>query len=196
MSFTEVMGLVGDIAVLVAMLLGAGLAVFVFVQFAPSLQLRILPRWADEAKGLIILKLEVKNKSRIRVPKQRICLQILEHEVPAGGSLSEWVPFDKQVILPQEQPKEWHEPVEIFQTTRYLNPGEMLSVEMLCHCPRESVLHVGLQAKAKFGILGWLGSRISSWNEQWTSTIIVMHTAKKTYETAYVRQIGDASSMA
>ncbi len=179
MDFIEVIGLVRDIALIVAMLLSAGLALFVFVQFAPKLQLRIIPRWADETKGFLILKLEVENNSGIRVRKQKIQLQILEHEVPAHGCLSEWVPFDKKAILPQEQPKEWQDSIEIFRSTGYLNPGEMLSVERLCHCPQDSILHVGLQAKATLGALGRLPAWFRFWNEQWTSTIIVMHTAKE-----------------
>ncbi len=78
-----------DIAIIAAMLLGAGLAVFVFVQFSPKLQLRIIQRWMDETKGLLALKLEVENNSRIRVCKQKIQLQILEHEVPVNSCLSE-----------------------------------------------------------------------------------------------------------
>ena len=171
MDFTEVISLARDIALIVAMLLGAWLAVFVYVQFAPKLQLRILPRWVDETKGLLILKLEVENNSRIRVPKQKIQLQILEHEVPAHGCLSEWVPFDEEAVLLQEKPKEWHDPIEIFQSTEYLNPGETVSVERLCHCPQDSILHVGLQAKAKLGALGRLAAWFRSWNDQWTSTI-------------------------
>ncbi|TET74520.1 MAG: hypothetical protein E3J56_02235 [Candidatus Aminicenantes bacterium] len=179
MNFIEVISLARDIVIIVAMLLSAGLAVFVFVQFAPKLQLRIIPRWADETKGFLILEFELENNSRIRVHKQKIQLQILEHEVPVHGSLSEWVPFDKEAILPQEQPKEWHDPIEILRSTKYLNPGEMQSVERLCYCPQDSILHVGLQAKAKLGALGRLAAWLRSWNEQWTSTIIVMHTAKE-----------------
>lgn len=172
-------GMIKGIVTIVALLLGAGLAVFVFVQFSPKLQLRIIQRWVDEINGLFVLKLEVENISRIRVYKQKIQLQILEHEVPANGCLSEWVPFDEEEVLSEEKPKEWHAPIEVFESSKFLNPGEILSVERLCHCPHKSVVHVGLQVKVKLGVLGCVASCFRSWKEQWTSTIIVMRSQER-----------------
>ena len=69
------------------------------------------------------------------------------------------------------------------QVIKFLNPGEMLSIERLCYCPHNSISHVGLQAKVKLGVFGHVASWFRSWNEQWTSSIIVMHSPKKAYKT-------------
>ena len=176
MEFTDLIGLMSDIALIIAILIGALLAVFIFVQFAPKLKLRILPHWVDKSKGLLLLRLEVENHSRIRVKKDKILLQILEHEFSAQGYLSEWVPFTNEAIKTEEQPKEWHEPIEIFQSTIYINPEEILSVERLHHCPQNTILHIGIQAKVKMGFLGALAAWLRSWDEQWTTTIIVLNS--------------------
>lgn len=174
MSIIEVVSLVKDIATLLALLIGGGLALFVFLQFAPVLDLQILPSWSDEARQFLILKFEVENKSRIRVDKREIRIQVLEHKIQADTSLSEWVPFDKDAIIPTERPVEWREPIEIFRTTKAIDPGEVISVERLYHCSQDTVLHVGLQVKAKLGIFGRIATRIRPWDQRWTTTRIVV----------------------
>ena len=150
MSIIEAISLMKDIATLLAMLIGGGLALFVFRQMVPVLDLRILPRWIDDEGQFLILRFEVENKSRVRVHKQSIRIQILEHRIPASGSLSEWVPFEQEAIIPTERPIEWREPVEVFRTTTGIDPGGVISVERLYRCPQDDiVLHVGLQVKAR-----------------------------------------------
>jgi hypothetical protein len=173
-SIIEVVSLVKDIATLLALLIGGWLALFVFLRFAPKLNLRILPNWSDDARQFLILKFEVENKSNIRVYKQEIRIQVLEHKIQPGTSLSEWVPFDKDAIIPTERPVEWREPVEIFRTTKTIDPGEVISVERLYHYPQDTTLHVGLQVKAKLGFFGRIATRIRAWDQQWTTTCIVV----------------------
>lgn len=174
MEFKDIISLIVDIATIIAVLAGGWFAVFVFLQFAPILALRILPTWISDKTDGVILHIEVENKSRIRVHKQSILLQILEHHIPVGGILSEWVPFEEKDIIPTEQPINWNEPIEIFKSTRGIDPGEALVVERLHYCHPGNILHVGLQVKAKLGIWGRIATQVRGWNQRWTTTRVII----------------------
>lgn len=174
MEINDIISIAGDIATIVAVLVGGWFAVFVFLQFAPILSLRILPTWATDETNRVILRIEIENKSRIRVHKQSIHLQILEHNVSVAGTLSEWVPFEEKAILPTEQPISWNEPMEIFKSSMGIDPGETLVIERLHYCHPNNVLHVGLQVKAKLGFWGRIATQVRGWNQRWTTTRIVM----------------------
>jgi hypothetical protein len=174
MELNDIISIVGNIATILAVLVGGWFAVFVFLQFAPILALRILPTWTSDDPRWVILRIEVENKSRIRVYKQAIYLQILEQNVHVGSILSEWVPFEKKAVLTTEQPISWHEPIEIFKSTIGLDPGELLIAERLHYCQPNNVLHVGLQVKAKLGFWGRIAAQVRGWKQRWTTTRIVM----------------------
>jgi hypothetical protein len=61
-----------------ALLVGAFLFVFVFLQLSATLQLRIIARWIDAKR--VILKFEIENKSKVRVKKEFVRLQMLEYD--------------------------------------------------------------------------------------------------------------------
>ena len=174
MSVTELVGLIQDIITILALLTGGAVAVFVYFQLAPVLELRILPSWADDSKQFLIVKFQVENKSRVRLysPKGRI--QILEHTTQNIDSLSHWVPFEEKAILPSEKPIEWHHPEEIFRTTKQIYPGEVISIERLYRCPREGVaLHIGLQVELRLGRFGRLVTRKKeAWRQTTTSFVV------------------------
>jgi hypothetical protein len=174
MELKDIISIVGDIATIFAVLVGGWFAVFVFLQFAPILSLRILPTWSSDNTNRVILRIEVENKSRIRVHKQSIYLQILEHNVSVGNTLSEWVPFEEKAAIPTEPPISWHEPIEIFKSTKGIDPGEILVAERLHYCQPNNVLHVGLQVKAKLNFWGRIATQVRGWNQRWTITRIVM----------------------
>jgi hypothetical protein len=75
--------------------LGSGLTVYYYLKFMPVLEIRIIPCWVNKDNGLIILRLELINKSNVRIKKDIVLLQLLEHKIPEIGQLSEWVPFTK-----------------------------------------------------------------------------------------------------
>src|SRR6266498_4555712 len=154
MELKDLISIVGNIATIIAVLAGGWFAIFVFLQFAPILSLRILPTWTDDDTNRVILRIEVENKSRIRVHKQSIQLQSLEHNVPMGNILSEWVPFEEEKIEPAEQPIVWHKPIEIFKSTKGIDPSEILVAERLHYCQPNNLLHVGLQVTAKLNFWG------------------------------------------
>ncbi len=168
MSINDALSLINDLVALVALLIGETLALFVFFQLAPVLELRILPSWTDDTKQFLVLKFQVENKSRVRVYNPQGRIQILEHQIPPGASLSHWVPFDKDAVRPSEEPMEWHEPVAIFKSTKQIYPGETISFEQLHHCSQNNVvLHVGLQVRLELGLVGRIVTRK---REPWRQT--------------------------
>lgn len=159
-----------------ALLVGAIIAVFVYVRFAPTLHLRIIPRWADKGRQFVILRIEVENKSNIRVWKKLIQLQVLEHKIRTDLSLSEWVPFTKQACqeVPDiEKPIEPKDAVEIFKTTKRIYPREVKSVERLYPFHHENILHVGLHVRGTLGWGGRMATLLPFSAQRWTITIIV-----------------------
>jgi hypothetical protein len=174
MEWVKTIEMVGNLITALALFIGAGLAVFVFSRLAPVLNLRIIPSWAGDKSRWVILRLEVENKSRVRIHKQSICLQVLEYRVPAGTSFSEWVPFEEEAIVASEQPLQWSEPIEVFKSTLTIDPNEVLAIERLHYCPPDTLLKVGLQVRMKLGIAGRIATRVRGWHHQRTTTRIVM----------------------
>jgi len=177
MSIIDIVSFVKDIATLFALVIGGFVAVAWFLQLAPLLELRILPSWCGDQRQFLMLRLEVENKSRIRVEKRQILLQLLEYEIREGSplALSDWVPFDERAIIPTEQPLAWRDPVEVFPTCRTIDPGELMAAERLYYFPRDTVIHIGFQVKAKLGYLGRIAARrVRSSHQQWTTTCIVV----------------------
>ena len=173
-SLNEIVDLVRDIASILALLLGAYVGIFHFLRFYPVVVVRILPSWPVVGSRWVVLRLEIENRSRVRVRKEKVLLQVLEHRVHEGEHLSEWVPFEEGAVIPSEKPVRWNEPVEVFESTTGLGPGEVVAIERLYYCPPGSVLHVGLQFRAQLGVLAKIGGRMRGWRNQWTATKIVM----------------------
>ena len=180
MTTMEVISLIKDVIILLALLIGGAMALFVYFQLAPVLDLRILPSWTDDTKQFLILKFQVENKSRVRVYSPRGRIQVLKHGIKAGTSMSHWVPFKKNAIIPTEQPIEWHEPVEIFRSTKEIYPGEVISFERLYHCPQEAIiLHVGLQVELELHLVGRIATRKAvPWRQ--TTTCFVVKQSEDT----------------
>jgi hypothetical protein len=171
MSFAEVISLAKDIVTLLALLMGAAISLFIFFQFAPVLELRILPTWTDDSKQFLVVKFEVENKSRVRANKPRGQIQILEYPFKPGLALSQWVPFDKSTIPDNEQPIVWREPEKIFKSTLQIYPGEVISFERLYHYPQDTVvIHIGLQVQLELGFAGRIITRKGK-REAWRHTI-------------------------
>jgi hypothetical protein len=91
MSFAEFISLSKDVATLLALLIGAAISLFIFFQFAPVLELRILPAWIDDSKQFLVVKFEVENKSRVRTNKPRGQIQILEYPRRYSKALIEYI---------------------------------------------------------------------------------------------------------
>jgi hypothetical protein len=168
MSFGDVVGVINDSLTLVAVLVGMFLAVFVYYQFAPILTLRILPRWVNDNHTLLCVRVEIENKSRVRVSSPQGKLQVLEHPIDPKCPLNHWVAFDREGIWRDDPILEWREPVHFFDTTRNIYPGEIYAVERIYPCSHEQVaVHIGLQVYRE---KRWIDKLLNRSGETWRQT--------------------------
>jgi hypothetical protein len=167
-------GLATSIIALLFLLIGGVAGIFIFFQLAPILALRILPTWADEKKEHVVIRFEIENKSRVRINRPKIRLQVIEQKVPSSGAISEWVPFKKEAARQNEQPVEWREPIEISETTARMYPSEVIVIERLYQCPQASlILHAALQVEVKLGLWGRIVTRKTQDWRQTTTCFVV-----------------------
>lgn len=174
MFLATIISLLQIITFLLAIVILVIIMIELLARLNPALEIRLIPCWVNEREGSFILKIEIFNQSRVRIIKESARLQLLEHSLPNSGQLSEWVPFSKDKIVKSERPVEWHEPIEIFESTQHIEPGATISTERLHHFNPEHVLHVGLQLKNK---PHWLEQKLALFRPSttcWTATTIVM----------------------
>jgi hypothetical protein len=167
-------GLATSIIALLFLLIGGVAGIFIFFQLAPILALRILPTWADEKKEHLVIRFEVENKSRVRITRPKIRLQVIEQKVAPSGAISQWVPFTKEAVRQGEQLVEWRDPIEISETTARMYPSEIIVIERLYHCPQASlILHIALQVEVKLGLWGRVVTRKTQDWRQTTTCFVV-----------------------
>ena len=70
-------------------------AIWLFRALWMVVEPRLILRWADMTSGVLIVKVEVHNKSKVYVTLQKCELQIFERDIPPSGYISEFVPFEK-----------------------------------------------------------------------------------------------------
>jgi hypothetical protein len=165
--------LVRDIFTILAIVVGGVLAMFTFGNFSYPLALRLQTRWLDEQKRYMIVHVEIESKSKVRVSSPQIQLQVLEYDInrlsPEQSPLPRLVPFRRdryQDISASRRPKEWKEPQQILTTTTRINPGEIVSTELVYRCPKDTILHIGLRVEAKRGFF----DRFSTSNRSYMQT--------------------------
>jgi hypothetical protein len=127
---------------IVAALVTAALFIWLYHEFLPVLRLTI--NVTEKKDGMLILRLEATNISKLpaRVRSGWARLQVLEHDISGMTTLSEWVPFVRDKIKKDERPTEWRDPVAVLETTKFIKPGETVTVErghqpafgMAVHC--------------------------------------------------------------
>ncbi len=159
-----------DIFTFLTIVVGGLVTLFVYFQLAPVLSLQITPTWTDPHKHLLLVRFEIENKSRVRLLDPKGMIQILQYTIQPGGSLSNWVPFDKNdEHLKKEQPIEWHDPEIIFESTKQIFPGEKIVNEQIYHVSNKTaIIHIGLQVGMRLGIWGRL---ITGKKENWRQTM-------------------------
>jgi hypothetical protein len=118
--------------------IGAWISVFLFRSLTPNLQLSITSRSHTTNPDLVILEVEILNKSRVRVVKEMIKLRVERHEpiqpdkMATGACVgNEWIDMKNAE--------------EICTATLAINPGERIHVERLYILHSEETLHCGLQ---------------------------------------------------
>jgi len=141
-------------------------------ELSPGLHLRLQAVWIDEMR--IVLHIEVENKSKVAVMKQSVKLQIDEH-LANTKNITEWVAFEPVKVHAGEDPVDpvkRHDRIDLFQSNKRINQGEVLTIERLVTLSsKDHLFQVGLQFKSK-SVLPWLRLHVLGHNEQWTTTAI------------------------
>ena len=160
-----------------ALFLGGYILVFVFLQFHPNMILNIVTEWADKEKTILLVKIEIKNISKVWCRKNKVLIQFLEYPTNFKTELSEWVPFEEKNILYNEQPIIYSNPKEILTSTEFWYPGDIVKIERAYKCQHGRTYKIGLQLIANISLLGRISKRFrkGKWKrqEQWTTTKII-----------------------
>jgi hypothetical protein len=142
MPTTEYIRLILDVATLFSVVVA-----FVWLNHGlyPVLKLKI--ELAEEHQGLLFIRLEVENKSKVhaKVHTGTARLQIIEldaSQMKDPSLLSDWVPFD-------DGPR-GEKPIAVMTSTEYVEPSESITVERLHRLSAATVaVHCGFQVLTK-----------------------------------------------
>ena len=182
MTLIDITALIRDILAILALLIGALAGLFIFFQLAPVAQLRILPRWSDETQQFLIVRLEIENRSRVRILRPTGHIQVLEYALDTNRALSHFVPFTEERSK-KEPPLEWREPALMFESTRQIYPGATIVVERLHPCPQSEVaIKLGLQINIGLNLFGRLVTLKREPWQQTTTCIVVKRLPQSTPE--------------
>ncbi|MFH0772157.1 MAG: hypothetical protein V1933_06025, partial [Candidatus Omnitrophota bacterium] len=94
------------------------------------------------------------------------------YDLQIHKELSEWVAFEKNKQKDKEKVIEWREPTEIFETTRYFDPDDLLVADRIIKIdnPKGKAIKIGVQFKGKESLC----AEIFGWTDSWTSTKILI----------------------
>lgn len=166
--------LVKDILTILAILIGALVSFFIYFNFSPVIEIKMIDSWIDN--NLLILRIEIKNISKVRVPIVQnsledkgggILFQIFEHDKNHVSNLTEFLPFTKEWFVRKKYPSEWKEPEIIFETTKWIYPNEVIAIERVIQCDSESILHIGVQVHARYK--SYEVATFKNWTQRWTT---------------------------
>lgn len=160
MCITELVTLIKDILVIIGVLFGVYLSIKLYLQFAPDIIFRITPIWSDISRDIVVLKIEIENKSNVRLNKSRIRLKINRHVKSSLKELTEWVDMDENAE-------------EISKTTRLFYPGSVLKIDRLYRCNENEVIQGIIQFEGQFSGLHKFLANIRGGKETWTNTFII-----------------------
>jgi hypothetical protein len=136
-----------EFVAIVSFVLGA-FGAWIQRRLMPLVEVRISPRWDQNAPDVLILGLELQNKSAVKVRRLEAQLQVLKHHLPKAGFLPDRIPFEREAFdaIPERlQPTEWNVPFEVVGAIK-LEPGEIARAEVLYRCsPATSALHCGFR---------------------------------------------------
>lgn len=159
---TDVLACVMEILQIVFLAGGLLVAVFLFLQLAPRVRLGISARWPCPDSPVCILTLTVSNESRVRIRTKEALLQVTLHPAAEIADLTEWVEFSKAT--------------PIWTSSRYLYPGETVSVERpLLLSDLSTIAHVGIKYRALLSPFGKLVSLLREPQVDWTTTVFIVH---------------------
>ena len=109
---------------------------------------------------MVVLKIEIENKSKVRLTKSKIRFKVIRHDRSSIIELTEWVNINK-------------DEAEICKTTKLFYPGSILKIDRLYRINDSEVLQGIIQFEAKFSWLQKKLADIRGRSETWTNTFII-----------------------
>jgi len=170
--------LIFEIATLVA---GGLLAIWLFRAFQVVIEPTLDLRWADDARTVLIIRIQMHNKAKVYMTLSKAQLQIFERDLPASGYISEFVPFMKEDDRadPPIPSGEWHEPTDLLATTNTIEPGEIIRVERAYRCKSDlPIVHCALQVRAKITARMRIANLRFKPGDRWTTTVMATRYRK------------------
>jgi hypothetical protein len=137
--------MVGAILLLLTTMTTTVLFIFVYHGLLPSVSLR-LNLIQQQAGGVVLVHLEIENKSQVRAQVALARLQILEYQVGHSEEyMSDWVPFTPNDIHAHEPPLKWREPLKL-RGPQEIKGGEVVTMDVM-YKPSElaKAIHCGFQ---------------------------------------------------
>jgi hypothetical protein len=151
---------------------GAVVVVYIRRGLSAIVTMRVATRRVSGHANLVVLAFEIQNLSTIRVVKERIALRVREFDPETGldGQDAvcrgdEWVTL-RSPWVPERREVGAHcsvGPCEVFESTVFLNPGEILHTERVYEIGESGFLHVGLQLRNRYAWWVEQLDRITRW---------------------------------
>ncbi len=162
---------------IIAILIGAYVLIFIYLGFHPIMDLDMEAEWLDEKEELLLVKIQIKNISKVKCRKHNVLIQFLEYDINVNNILTDWVPF-KENDDKGCPPKKWKKPLEIAETTRFWYPNDSVKIERCFKCTEGQFYKIGLQLNAKISIFHAIPKYFTNWfnwktKESWTITKII-----------------------
>lgn len=148
-----------EIITISVLLIGAYLSIYVYLQFAPNIIFTITPIWSELTPEIVVLKIEIENKSKVKLTTEKIVFKIISHKRSTLTKLTEWVDLDNAE--------------EISKTTGIFYPGSILKIDRLYKCQTDEILQGIIRFEAKFSLIGQILGSIKGTKETWTNTFII-----------------------
>lgn len=160
MDIQHIIPLIKDILIVIGVIVGGFLSIKLYLQFAPDIIFRITPVWSTLTPDILVLKIEIENKSKVKLTKEKIKFKIISHNKSTLTELKEWVQIDDDTD-------------EICRTTQIFYPGSILKIDRLYKCKDDEILQGIIRFEAKFSKFEKRLADIKGGKETWTNTFII-----------------------
>lgn len=160
MWIMQIITLIKDILLIIGIIIGVFLSIKLYLHFAPDIVFRITPTWSTATPDIVVLKIEIENKSKVKLTKEKILFKLTSLKKSDFKELKEWVLIDDKAE-------------EICHSTRIFYPGSILRIDRLYRCKDDEIFQGLIQFEAKFSKFERFLGNIKGNKETWTNTFIL-----------------------
>ena len=161
MEFLYIFSIIKDSIIIIGLIVGVFISIKIYLQFAPDIIFRITPTWSIITDDIVVLKIEIENKSKVKLTKSTILFKIITHNKSTFTELTEWVNIEENAE-------------EICKSTNIFYPGSILRIDRLYRCKHDEVLQGIIQFNAKFSWFERQLANMEGKNESWTNSFIIV----------------------